>query len=46
MQKRFCQTCKSIIDGNNIDILEIDVKSKTSVDDVRELIEFSRYKPT
>ena len=45
-KKDFCQTCKSIIDGNNIDILEIDAASKTSVDDVRELIEFSRYKPT
>ncbi len=44
--KNFCESCKSIIDGNNIDILEIDAASKTSVDDVRELIEFSRYKPT
>jgi len=44
--KDFCESCQSIIDGNNIDILEIDAASKTSVDDVRELIEFSRYKPT
>ena len=44
--ENFCESCKSIIDGNNIDILEIDAASKTSVDDVRELIEFSRYKPT
>ncbi len=44
--KDFCESCKSIIEGNNIDILEIDAASKTSVDDVRELIEFSRYKPT
>ena len=44
--KDFCENCQSIIDGNNIDILEIDAASKTSVDDVRELIEFSRYKPT
>ena len=44
--KNFCESCQSIIDGNNIDILEIDAASKTSVDDVRELIEFSRYKPT
>ena len=44
--KNFCQSCKSIIDGNNIDVLEIDAASKTSVDDVRELIEFARYKPT
>ena len=42
----FCESCKSIIDGNNIDILEIDAASKTSVDDVRELIEFSKYKPS
>ncbi len=42
----FCDNCKSIIYGNNIDILEIDAASKTSVDDVRELIEFSKYKPT
>ena len=27
-------------------LAEIDAASKTSVDDVRELIEFSRYKPT
>ena len=44
--QNFCESCKSIIDGNNIDILEFDSASKTSVDDVRELIEFSRYKPT
>tara|TARA_Y100001970_G_scaffold94803_1_gene119466 strand:+ start:2361 stop:4097 length:1737 start_codon:yes stop_codon:yes gene_type:complete len=44
--KNFCDNCKSIIEGNNIDILEIDAASKTSVEDVRELIEFSRYKPT
>ena len=42
----FCESCKSIIEGNNIDILEIDAASKTSVDDVRELIEFSKYKPS
>ena len=45
-EENFCESCKSIIEGNNIDILEIDAASKTSVDDVRELIEFSRYKPT
>ena len=44
--KDFCENCQSIIDGNNIDILEIDAASKTGVDDVRDLIEFSRYKPT
>ena len=45
-KENYCESCKSIIEGNNIDILEIDAASKTSVEDVRELIEFSRYKPT
>ncbi len=44
--KDFCSNCKSIINSNHIDILEIDAASKTGVDDVRDLIEFSRYSPT
>ena len=39
-------TCKSIADSNHIDILEMDAASKTGVDDIRDLIEFSRYGPT
>ena len=39
-------TCKSIDDSNHIDILEMDAASKTGVDDIRDLIEFSRYGPT
>ena len=42
----FCQTCKEIVDSNHIDILEIDAASKTGIDDVRELIENSKYSPT
>ena len=42
----FCTNCESIINSNHIDVLEIDAASKTGVDDVRELIEFSRYAPT
>ncbi|MDC2973916.1 DNA polymerase III subunit gamma/tau [Candidatus Pelagibacter sp.] len=41
-----CSHCESIADSNHIDVLEIDAASKTGVDDVRELIEFSRYPPT
>ena len=41
----FCQHCKSIIDSNHIDVLEMDAASKTGVDDVRDLIELSRYRP-
>ena len=44
--KNFCSNCLSIINSNHIDVLEIDAASRTGVDDVRELIEFSRYSPT
>ena len=41
-----CQNCLSITNSNHIDVLEMDAASKTGVDDVRDLIEFSRYGPT
>ena len=44
--KEFCATCEEIIQANHIDILEIDAASKTGIDDVRELIENSKYSPT
>tara|TARA_Y100000590_G_scaffold450737_1_gene590907 strand:+ start:20380 stop:22062 length:1683 start_codon:yes stop_codon:yes gene_type:complete len=43
---KFCENCKSISNSNHIDVLEMDAASKTGVDDVRDLIEFSRYGPT
>ncbi len=42
----FCSTCKEIINSNHIDILEMDAASKTGIDDVREIIENSKYSPT
>ena len=42
----FCENCEAITNSNHIDVLEMDAASKTGVDDVRELIEFSRYGPT
>ena len=42
----FCDSCDSIINSNHIDVLEMDAASKTGVDDVRDLIEFSRYSPS
>ena len=42
----FCENCVSISSSNHIDVLEMDAASKTGVDDVRDLIEFSRYGPT
>jgi DNA polymerase III subunit gamma/tau len=41
-----CDNCKSIVSSSHIDVLEMDAASKTGVDDVRDLIEFSRYGPT
>ncbi len=41
-----CENCQAISESNHIDVLEMDAASKTGVDDVRELIEFSRYGPT
>ena len=42
----FCENCTAIANSNHIDVLEMDAASKTGVDDVRDLIEFSRYGPT
>ena len=44
--KNFCSTCQEIIRSNHIDILEMDAASKTGIDDIRELIENSKYSPT
>ncbi len=41
-----CDNCEAITNSNHIDVLEMDAASKTGVDDVRDLIEFSRYGPT
>ena len=45
-KEKFCKTCEEISGSNHIDILEIDAASKTGIDDVRELIENSKYSPT
>ena len=44
--KNNCDNCDAITNSSHIDVLEMDAASKTGVDDVRELIEFSRYGPT
>ena len=41
-----CEFCKEFAQGNQIDVIEIDAASNTGVDDVREIIESCRYKPT
>ncbi len=41
-----CDNCEEITNSSHIDVLEMDAASKTGVDDVRDLIEFSRYGPS
>ncbi len=41
-----CNHCSEIENSNHIDVLEMDAASKTGIDDVRELIENSKYNPT
>ena len=45
-KENFCNNCQSISESNHIDVLEMDAASKTGVDDIRDLIEFSRYGPS
>ncbi|MDD9798533.1 MAG: DNA polymerase III subunit gamma/tau, partial [Alphaproteobacteria bacterium] len=37
--------CQAIMDGNHVDIIEMDAASRTSIDDIREIIENVRYRP-
>jgi DNA polymerase-3 subunit gamma/tau len=41
-----CGDCKAILLGSSTDVQEIDAASRTSVDDVREIIESVRYAPS
>ncbi|MDR1333656.1 MAG: DNA polymerase III subunit gamma/tau [Holosporaceae bacterium] len=41
-----CESCLNFAHDNQMDVIEIDAASNTSVDDIREIIESSRYKPT
>lgn len=40
-----CSLCTSIAAGNALDVIEIDAASNTGVDNIRELIERSRFAP-
>lgn len=39
-----CEHCKAIAEDRHIDVVEMDAASRTSVDDVRSVIEGARYK--
>ena len=40
-----CDSCKSMLQGNHPDFIEIDAASHTGVDNVRQIIEASSYMP-
>jgi DNA polymerase-3 subunit gamma/tau len=40
-----CDSCVSIREDRNLDVIEMDAASKTGVDDIREIIDNVKYKP-
>jgi DNA polymerase-3 subunit gamma/tau len=40
-----CQHCTGIAEDRHVDVIEMDAASRTSVEDIRELIEGVRYRP-
>ena len=41
-----CNNCEEIDNFKHLDVLEMDAASRTGIDDIRELIESSKYNPT
>ncbi|MEK9724025.1 MAG: DNA polymerase III subunit gamma/tau, partial [Rhodospirillaceae bacterium] len=41
-----CENCRAIAEDRHVDVLEMDAASRTGVDDIRELIDGVRYRPT
>ena len=44
--KNICENCEDIVNSNHIDVFELDAASRSSVENTKELIEFSRYPQT
>jgi DNA polymerase-3 subunit gamma/tau len=40
-----CNSCVSVREDRNLDVIEMDAASKTGVDDIREIIDNVKYKP-
>lgn len=40
-----CPSCRSIVAGSSVDVIEIDAASNRGIDDIRDLIENSQYRP-
>ena len=45
-KNNFCENCESIANSSHLDVLELNGADKTSINDIRDLIEFARYGPT
>lgn len=41
-----CENCRAIAEDRHIDVMELDAASRTGVDDMREILDGVRYKPT
>jgi DNA polymerase III subunit gamma/tau len=41
-----CVHCKAIAEDRHVDVLEMDAASRTGIDDIRELLDGVRYRPT
>ena len=41
-----CENCRSISNGQHIDVLEIDAASHTGVENIRDILDTVQYKPT
>ncbi len=39
------ENCSAIIDGNHVDVIEMDAASNTGIDDIREIIDSVKYGP-
>jgi DNA polymerase-3 subunit gamma/tau len=40
-----CEPCRAIAESRHVDVLEMDAASRTGIDDIREIIEGTRYAP-
>jgi DNA polymerase-3 subunit gamma/tau len=41
-----CASCREIVDGSSLDVIEMDAATNTGVDDVRDLQDLLRFHPT
>ena len=40
-----CEPCRAIAESRHVDVLEMDAASRTGIDDIREIVEGTRYAP-